>query len=192
MRFFWGLQKAVQKAVFMAKKEYVTGAELARRLGVKRQRIQRLFNQGKIKRRRDKKYNFEECKVIIESGRILDPNHGINATDNPPPQKNTKKKTAPGEFETLLEARTAYEGARARIAELDLRKRRGELLEKKEVTAAAQKILTVIKTKILAVPSKIAPEIAGNDSAKEVREIIKTALTEALEELAALKKLDEG
>ena len=126
------------------KKEWVTGAELARRVGVSRQRVYALISAGKIKRRKsDKKIDYDAALKIIDFGRQLDK----NISDN------DELKIADADFETLTEARKATESYRAKMAELDYLERRGELVKVSDVIETCEKIIITVKSKLLAIPA---------------------------------------
>lgn len=78
------------------------------------------------------------------------------------------------------EARRA--SANADMAELDLLERRGELVPAEQARADVQSLLTTVRTKLLAVPSRVAqrcPELA-----LQIVPLLDQAIREALEELA--------
>jgi hypothetical protein len=54
--------------------DWITGAELARRMGVSRQRIHALVKKGILARAQNKLIYYPTAKKIIEQGRILDKN----------------------------------------------------------------------------------------------------------------------
>jgi hypothetical protein len=49
-----------------------------------------------------------------------------------------------------------------------------------------------VKTKLLAVPTKVAPEAAAADDAKEVQALIERHIIEALNELAGINEASAG
>lgn len=86
-------------------------------------------------------------------------------------------------YARLAKAKADHEEHKAAIAEMDRRKREGELIESSEVDAAWQDIAARVKAKLLAVPGKVAPIILEAESVEEADTIIKSAIYEALREL---------
>lgn len=81
-----------------------------------------------------------------------------------------------------LAARARRESALADMAEIDVAEKRGELVSVDEAESHWANVVTMIKTKILGVPSRLAqrmPRIAS-----DVVPILESMLREALEEIA--------
>jgi hypothetical protein len=91
----------------------------------------------------------------------------------------------------LGEAYTAFNKARAKkeehnakLAEYEQRKAAGELLDAAKTLAEIQSILSTVRNKFLAVPTRAAPLVVGNTSIAKVESIIRKLVNEALSELA--------
>jgi len=83
-----------------------------------------------------------------------------------------------------LSARARRESALADMAEIEVAEKRGELVPVSDAEAHWADVVTIIKTKILGVPARVAqrlPKLAG-----EVVPVLDTLLREALEEIAAI------
>lgn len=76
------------------------------------------------------------------------------------------------------------DAARADMTELDLAERRGELLPVADVEFALAALLSGARTRILAVPAKVAAEIAAETSPAACHALIERAIHEALEQIA--------
>jgi hypothetical protein len=76
------------------------------------------------------------------------------------------------------------DAARAEIAELELAERRGELLPKETVLAGIIKRESAIRARALALPSKLAPQIAPPVKVQQVEDLIRSGVYEFLSEMA--------
>src|SRR5262249_33559644 len=82
------------------------------------------------------------------------------------------------------EARRRWMAARAAKAELELRHRQGELLERQEVEYALAEAITVVKNRLLGVGHKLGPRLARIGDPGMVQQAIDAEIYLALEELA--------
>jgi hypothetical protein len=69
---------------------------------------------------------------------------------------------------------------------------RGELVYIEDVAKRVEVALSTVKIKILAIPTKVAPEAAAADDAKEVQALIERHIIEALNELAGIDAASAG
>lgn len=83
------------------------------------------------------------------------------------------------------EARRRKLAAEAALVELDLAKRRGDVIEIEEVAGVVGDDYANVRAKLLALPSKLAPQIIGAVDAAECQALIERGVSEALEELTA-------
>lgn len=92
-----------------------------------------------------------------------------------------------GETQSLdiEEARRRKLAAEAALAELDVAKRRGEVIEIEEVARVIGDDYANVRAKLLSIPTKLAPQLLGVEETAEIKGLIERALTEALEELTA-------
>jgi hypothetical protein len=155
----------------MRKIQLVSVSQFAKELGISRQRVYKLIEKGIITRRKDGKIDLEKERKVWEDKRdtLLKPVREI-----------TKGYTY---------YRTLSEKYKSELAELEVRKARGELIEIQKVIEDGQKILMVFKTRMLAIPSKISPLLAGEKSAKKVHSIISNEINLTLNELSQLKEV---
>jgi hypothetical protein len=63
---------------------------------------------------------------------------------------------------------------------------RGELVYIEDVAKRFEEGLSKVRAKLLSIPTKIAPEAAAAENAKEVQRLIENAIIEALNELVGL------
>jgi phage terminase Nu1 subunit (DNA packaging protein) len=83
-------------------------------------------------------------------------------------------------------AREQLDAARAGLAELDLAERRGELLWADEVRLCREKQNSAFRQKMLAIPAKVAVQIAPPGKVQQADEILTQAIYEALAELSGV------
>lgn len=158
-------QKTSQKT-----KIWVSGYELARIIGVSEQRISALKKQGRIKKTK-RGFHVPTCQRIILESR----------------ETNGKHLPVETKYKSLTDARTAHETQKAKLAELEFRKRSGELVEKDEMIKFCSEIISVTRTRFLGIGAKVAPEIIGLENIKKIKAIIDAEIHDALNELAKLK-----
>lgn len=83
------------------------------------------------------------------------------------------------------EAKRRRELANAKLAELDLREREGQLVKVDDVRVAWAQIGVNVKQKIMAMPTKAAPLLLGAQSLPFVKDVLDTLIAESLDEIAA-------
>lgn len=83
------------------------------------------------------------------------------------------------------EARRRKLAAEAAMMELDLAKRRGEVIEIEQVAAIMGDDYANVRAKLLSLPTKLAPMLVGIEDTLECKALIERGVTEALEELTA-------
>ena len=85
---------------------------------------------------------------------------------------------------SFLEAQRNHEWLKVQKAELDLKVRRGELLEREEVERRWGALLTTFRNRMLLLPDKVAPRAAVLDSVLECRALLEREVKEALSALS--------
>lgn len=85
----------------------------------------------------------------------------------------------------IEEARRRKMAAEAAMMELDLAKRRGEVLEVEAVAEVIGDDYANVRAKLLSLPTKLAPILVGIEDPAECLMLIERGVTEALEELTA-------
>lgn len=83
------------------------------------------------------------------------------------------------------EARRRKVAAEAAMMELDLAKRRGEMIEIDEVAQVVGDDYANVRAKLLSMPTKLSPQLMGVSDTLEVEGLIRRQVEEALEELTA-------
>ena len=85
-------------------------------------------------------------------------------------------------------ARTEREQAEAEKAKLEVLKMRGDLVERQRVERASYEAGRLLRDMVLAVPSKVAPEVLALQSAQEVEAKMRDELRRVLAELSRLSR----
>lgn len=88
---------------------------------------------------------------------------------------------------SLVDARRRRAVAQAHLAEMDAARQSGKLLPREDVTAAVIGAFSRVRTRLLVIPSKVAPLVAPMKAPKECEGTIRKAIYEALRELADTK-----
>ena len=83
------------------------------------------------------------------------------------------------------EARRRKLAAEAAMVELDLSKRKGEVIEIESVAAVVGDDYANVRAKLLSLPTKLAPQVTGIEDLAECKALIERGVFEALEELTA-------
>ena len=84
----------------------------------------------------------------------------------------------------LIDHKTEHERIKAEKAALLLAEMRGELHSAADVEAVMGDMLTAFRQKILAIPTKLSPQLAGIDDVAVIKSRLTESLYEALNELA--------
>lgn len=85
-------------------------------------------------------------------------------------------------------ARTQREEAEAEKAQLEVRKMRGDLVDRERVERASYEAGRLLRDMVLSVPSKVAPEVLALASPQAVEARLRDELRKVLSELSRLSK----
>lgn len=143
-----------------------TISEVAAHLGMSHKNVQELIKKGVIEQQDRGKYDLDVArKQYITHVREV-----------------AAGRSKVGDLDLQEErARLAKEQADAKEMENEVQ--RGLLVDIESVAAAMEKQLTRVRTKLLAVPTKVAPEAHASSNVKEVQQLLEDAIIEALNEL---------
>jgi phage terminase Nu1 subunit (DNA packaging protein) len=89
-----------------------------------------------------------------------------------------------GERLTLAQCRKIE--AEADLKELELEKAKALLIEIKEVESTLSHVLTTVKSRIAALPARVASQVSGMTEPRAIAALLTKVLDEALNELSAL------
>lgn len=158
----------------------MTQAEYARHRNVNRSHISRLAKRG----------------ILVMRGKLVDVAASDAVLDDKPvdqvlPDVHAATRTAsdgsgsvaqPGNF---AQARTAEMVFRARLRKLEFETKSGKFLSADEVKVKWYTLVRQIRDKLLAMPAKLAPQLAALSEAAEIRDLLD------IEIVAILKSLQE-
>jgi len=143
-----------------------TQAEVAAHLGVSAKYISDLIGKGVLKRAAVGKYDIDACrKAYIEHIR-----------------EQAAGRASAGEL-NLSEERARLAKEQADAKEMENAVERGDLVYIEDVAKQIENQLTKVRTRLLSVPTKVAPEAHSCASVREVQAVIEQAIVEALNEL---------
>lgn len=141
---------------------------LAKLFNITERRVQQLARDGVIPKAERGKYDLVECtRAYIK---FLQ-----QALDETKPDPNSD--------------RTRLERARADKMELEVQEARGELARVDELRDLWIRRVVNFKTRMLAIPRKVAPSLVGKKKAAQIEQELDTEIREGLEEIANAEPL---
>jgi phage terminase Nu1 subunit (DNA packaging protein) len=155
---------------FMTNKQCTT-AELAGLLGITVQRVTQLTAEHVFKRVGRNRYNTAECVQAYVRYR-----EGLARAEL-------------GDGNSLTSARTEWVETRARLAQLELQTRSGELVSRADVTQAWSAIVSTLRMRLLSVPAHISAQCGALDTQTRgrVHDVATSQIHNALEELSTIE-----
>jgi hypothetical protein len=93
----------------------------------------------------------------------------------------------PDDIGQLAAARSVRERFAALLLKLDYEERTGKLINKDEVTTTAYQMHRMLRDSILAIPDRIAAQLAAEDDAAEVHRMLEAELRTVLEKVASMR-----
>ena len=190
--------------------ELITQSELSRRSGKSQPYIAKLIKQGKLSINKDKLLDYELCVKILKTSK--NPSFDINR-ENAQKQKgvplkervekaqeikpkNEKKDLIDDEDTKDLDsesmykinilfnkARAAEKVALAKLRDIDVKIKKGELLAAETVKREAAEVGNLITQKLYNLVYKLAPLLVGVETQKQAKDILESEVEIVLEEL---------
>lgn len=189
----------------------VSQAEFARIVGVSKPYITKLVKTGKLKLNENGKLNLEESKKILSSSKnpSFDANREHAQKQKGVPLKervekaqsakplNEKAKDLIDDEDTkdldsesmykinilFNKARAAEKVALAKLRDIDVKIKKGELLDAETVKREAAEIGNLITQKLYNMVYKLAPLLVGVETQKQAKDILESEVEIVLEEL---------
>ena len=191
----------------------VNQAEFARIVGVSKPYITKLVKTGKLKLNENGKLNLEESKKILSSSKnpSFDANRehaqkqkGVplkervkkSTAENMPKQEPPKTtnndsedlgNTVPNDMFKINmlfnRAKAAEKVALAKLRDIDLKLKQGELLEAETVKREAAEVGNLITQKLYNMVYKLAPLLVGVETQKQAKDILESEVEIVLEDL---------
>lgn len=149
--------------------------DAAAHLGITTKYFQDLIAAGTIERKPRGGYDLDECRKAYIS---------------------RLRETAAGRLSQsgldLQEERARLAKEQADAKEMENAVERGDLVYIEDVAKQIENQLTKVRTRLLAVPTKVAPEAHACATMREVQSVIEQAIIEALNELVGYAEEDAG
>jgi hypothetical protein len=178
----------------------ITPTAFARKIGVSPSTISRAISEGRI-RKAVVKYG-PRWRVVDEELAIaeyrentrelagkLGPPQRIDATPRPSTRGKGPER-APGPTSKYQRERAEKLAAERKLAELKLKEKTGELVRVDVAGKLYADTFADLRTNLLAIPDRLAVDLAGLDDASTARTILRDALVETLRDAA--DKLSKG
>ena len=191
--------------------ELITQSELSRRSGKSQPYIAKLIKQGKLSINKDKLLDYELCVKILKTSK--NPSFDINRENaqkqkgvplkervektqstNPLNEKekdliddeDTKDLDSESMYKINIlfnKARAAEKVALAKLRDIDVKIKKGELLEAETVKREAAEVGNLITQKLYNMVYKLAPLLVGVETQKQAKDILESEVEIVLEEL---------
>ena len=141
-------------------KNLISQTEAARRLFCHRSTVVKYINEGRLRRYSGGKVDEDEIRDFA-------------------------KNRTTGESPDYYVERARHEQYKADLAQLELKRKSRELIPLDDVNADWARMITAAKTRLLGLPSKVAVRLPNCDDVREMEQIIKASILEALDELSS-------
>jgi len=138
-------------------RQLVSQSEYARRRGKSRQYIGRLAKAG----------------VLVTRNGLVDAAASDAVLDDRPDRIEPPVAAVSEPGSSYAQAKLADMVFRAKLRRLEFETRQGKLVEAEAVKTRWASILVELKERVLAVPDKLAPEVAATTDERQVREVLK-------------------
>lgn len=178
--------------------ELVTAGEFARRVGVSRQRIAKLVSQGRLPsvpapKGRGRRLPYTKARAIWDADRRTETEASAPPSPASPPAAPSSTNDdgeagppgdppAPFRAEHLGPARAKTEWYKAEIQRLKYEEALGQLVPVEDLTKDAQNAAALIRTALLALPDKLAPQCEARSTA-EIKALLTDGINEVLQAL---------
>lgn len=165
----------------MPRRKLTQGA-IAEALGISQARVSQLSRRGMPTNdvERARAWRDANLQPAMVAG------HARDDTESAPVAHAPPEASPPGANHAYFEARAKRETAEAALAELELAQKRGDLVDRAGVARAAMAAGRLMRDMLLAVPPKIASELAAIDSPNEVETRLAAELRRVLADIARL------
>ena len=153
----------------MNNSKIVSKSHFAREINISRTSIYKLIKKGIIPVKESGKIDLQLALKKWEEYK----EYQVNIND---------KKSSEYNFQ-----RTRREKFNADLLELELVEKKGKLVKIEDVCTAEKNIASIVRTKLLAIPSKVAPLVSTETSVKKIKSTLDEVIREVLHELVRLK-----
>jgi hypothetical protein len=160
-------------------------SELARILGISRERVYQLEREGKIAREPDGKFDLD--KVRADLNRNLDIRQKSPARGDRPASIGGDEATNPlgvSGANTLAGVQLQHEIAKAMKAQLEVKRLKGILVDAGQVKQEVSEMISAARSRALVIPSKLAPLVAHETDVRACHAIIEREIKAFLTSMA--------
>jgi len=171
----------------------ITQKELARRMGVTPQAVNKRVKAGRLSVLPDGTLDPDVVLSEWNAGREPDETPRTEAPPSPPapaharpsapPPRATQAPSGPAPG-TYAQAKTADTVYRARLRQLEFEAKSGAYLKTEDVAKRWYDLAAALRTRFMAIPSRLAAELAALDDVHQVRVRLDAEIRTALKELA--------
>ena len=151
----------------------LTQRQFAERLGVSEAWISKCVREGRIHRNVHGRIDPDEAEEMLIASR--DPAADLRRLSLLPGVAQSTQ-----ELHAYQKARTLRMVYQAKKEQIEFEKENGELVRKDEVSAAFFAVARTARDKMLLLPERLAPELAGIRAHRKIVHILKTAIEEAM------------
>ena len=170
----------------------LTQKQYAERRGITQQAVQKLIRQGKLDgafRKDGRRYKIDpqRADAVLEMNRNPARSktpavvQGVPLADG---LDGSVGSAIAGNLISFAEAARREKVAKAALLELDLKKKKGDLVAKDKVEAVAAKLGALVRVGIEAIPAKVAPTVVGMDTPGDVARYLQREVKSVLADLA--------
>ncbi len=143
-----------------------TQREVGEYFGRSQQWASQMFQKGVFRPAVDGKYDLDDCRV-----RLVD----------------YLSEVASGDDKALAAERTRLAREQADKVALENAEKRKELISRTEAVAGWQSVIAHVRAKLLALPSRLAPQLVNEPKPALIKKKLTTVIHEALEELGGTR-----
>ena len=86
-------------------------------------------------------------------------------------------------------SRASKDKMEAQLKELEYKQKSGQLLDRDQVILAGQAVIAVVKKKLTSIPSRIAPQLVGEESIRKIKALLDKEIRESIKELTRMKDI---
>ena len=175
---------------------FLSKSEFAASQGWSPSYVTKLKDQGRLVMSPDgRKVNVSETVAMLSRTKDLGKDHVRNFHQNERTEKHVTAHTAPSappESDSgssdpkYWAAKARREDALADLANLELEKKKGNLVERERVESAAFATGRMLRDAILGLPTQLAPELANTSDAFQIELRMREALRSLLDEMAKM------
>lgn len=163
-----------------------TNTALARALGVDEKAVRLAEAAGRITREQDKRWDVEKVR------REWSENTNAGKRHRGGPKGEDREETGQGQANgsshgRWQQARTARESIQARLLEIELKRKTGEVVDAAVVEREAFETARKLRDLILALPGRVAPLVAGMTPA-EARKVLDEECGRICDEMSGFRK----